>query len=89
MPHLDVSDPLMCSPGGVCGSSVDPLLTTFAADVVWHLSQGVSVTRYNLAQDPQAFVAHPLGKDTLQREGDACLRQANGEIDAKLGFKPN
>lgn len=82
MTHFDVFDPPMCCSSGVCGPSVDPLLAAFAADVDWLTSQGVSVTRYNLAQDPQAFVAHPLVKDVLQREGDACLPLviANGEI---------
>jgi hypothetical protein len=61
---------------------VDPLLAAFAADVDWLTSQGVTVSRYNLAQDPQAFVAQPLVKDVLQREGDRCLPLVimNGEI---------
>ncbi len=82
MPHLDVFDPPMCCSTGVCGPSVDPLLAAFAADVDWLTSQGVTVTRYNLAQDPQAFVSHPLVRDTLQREGDACLPLLimNGEV---------
>ena len=82
MTHLDVFDPPMCCSSGVCGPSVDPLLAAFSADVDWLTSQGVSVTRYNLAQNPQAFVAHPLVKDLLQREGDACLPLviANGDI---------
>jgi hypothetical protein len=82
MIHLDVFDPPMCCSSGVCGPSVDPLLAAFSADVDWLVSQGVTVTRHNLAQDPQAFVAHPLVKDSLQREGDACLPLVivNGEI---------
>ena len=82
MTHLDVFDPPMCCSSGVCGPSVDPLLAAFAADVDWLASQGVTVTRHNLAQDPQAFVAHPTVKDLLQREGDACLPLviANGDV---------
>jgi hypothetical protein len=88
MPHLDVFDPPMCCSSGVCGPSVDPLLAAFAADVDWLASQGVSVTRYNLAQDPQAFVAHPLVKDLLQREGDGCLPLLimNGDIVASGAY---
>ena len=84
MSHLDVFDPPMCCSTGVCGPSVDPLLAAFAADVEWLSTQGVSVTRYNLAQDPQAFVVHPLVRDLLQREGDGCLPLVimNGEIVA-------
>ena len=82
MPHLDVFDPPMCCSTRVCGPSVDPLLAAFSADVDWLISQGVSVTRHNLAQDPQAFVVHPLVNDILQREGSACLPLliVNGEI---------
>lgn len=88
MPHLDVFDPPMCCSSGVCGPSVDPTLTAFAADIDWLVSNGVSVTRYNLAQDPQAFVAHPLVKDMLQREGDGCLPLVilNGEIVARGAY---
>jgi arsenite methyltransferase len=73
MTHLDVFDPPMCCSSGVCGASVDPLLAAFSADVDRLSSHGVSVTRQNLALDPQAFVANPLVSDLLQREGDACL----------------
>lgn len=82
MPHLDVFDPPMCCSSGVCGPSVDPRLAAFAADVDWLTAQGVSVNRYNLAQDPQAFVSNPLVKDMLLREGDGCLPLLimNGDI---------
>jgi hypothetical protein len=72
----------MCCSSGVCGPNVDPLLSAFAADVDWLVSQGVSVSRYNLAQDPQAFVVHPIVRDLLQREGDGCLPLvlADGEV---------
>lgn len=88
MTHLDIFDPPMCCSSGVCGPTVDPSLTRFAADVDWLTSQGVSVSRYNLAQDPQAFVAHPLVRDLLQREGDTCLPLviANGEIVAQGAY---
>ena len=88
MTKLTVYDPPMCCSTGVCGPSVDPLLAAFAADVDWLTSKGVSVSRHNLAQDPQAFVAHPLVKDMLQREGDACLPLVimNGEVVARGAY---
>ena len=73
MIRLDVFDPPMCCSSGVCGPEVDPLLAAFAADVDWLASQGVGVTRHNLAQEPQAFVTNPVVHEILQREGDACL----------------
>lgn len=82
MTQIDVFDPPMCCSSGVCGPEADPLLAAFAADVDWLTSQGVRVTRHNLAQEPQAFVSNPVVHETLQREGDACLPLllVNGEI---------
>lgn len=70
---LQVFDPPMCCSTGVCGPSVDPKLAAFAADLDWLKRQGVAVERYNLAQQPAAFMACDLVKATLQKEGDACL----------------
>lgn len=88
MTRIDVFDPPMCCSSGVCGPQVDPLLAAFAADVDWLATQGVSVTRHNLAQEPQAFVSNPLVQQTLQREGDACLPLVliNGEIAARGAY---
>jgi hypothetical protein len=88
MTQIDVFDPPMCCSSGVCGPDVDPLLAAFAADVDWLTSQGVRVTRYNLAQEPQAFVGNPLVHEALQREGDACLPLVlvNGEIAGRGAY---
>jgi hypothetical protein len=69
-------------------SAGGPLLAAFAADVDWLGTQGVTVTRYNLAQKPQAFVSNPLVQQTLQRESDACLPLVlvNGEIATRGAY---
>lgn len=59
MKELEVFDPAMCCSTGVCGVDVDPILAQFAADLKWVAGHGVTVTRYNLGQEPQAFVANP------------------------------
>jgi hypothetical protein len=88
MTHIEVFDPPMCCSSGVCGPQVDPLVAAFAADVDWLASQGVIVTRYNLAQEPEAFVMNPIVQDVLQREGDACLPLVvvNGEIAGRGAY---
>jgi hypothetical protein len=80
MPHLDVFDP----------PSARPADTAFAADVNWLTWHGVSVGRYNLADDPDAFAAHPLVRDALRRDGEACLPLLimNGDIVA-VGAYPS
>ena len=59
MKKLEIYDPAMCCSTGVCGPEVDPVLVTFAADLKWVADQGVTVRRYNLGQEPQAFAANP------------------------------
>lgn len=59
MKKLEVFDPAMCCSTGVCGVDVDPVLAQFAADLKWVGEQAVSVQRYNLGQEPQAFAANP------------------------------
>ncbi|WP_434660851.1 arsenite efflux transporter metallochaperone ArsD [Paraburkholderia sp. A3BS-1L] len=58
MKKLEVFDPAMCCSTGVCGVDVDPVLAQFAADLKWVEAHGVTVTRYNLGQTPQAFAAN-------------------------------
>jgi AhpD family alkylhydroperoxidase len=73
MTRVQVFDPPMCCSTGVCGPQVDPLLPRFAADLEWLRTQGVEVERYNLAQQPKAFVDTAVVKQALQAEGEKCL----------------
>jgi AhpD family alkylhydroperoxidase len=72
-PTLQVYDPPMCCSTGACGPSLDPALIRFAADLEWLGQQGVTVERFNLAQQPGAFANNTLVKHTLEHEGNACL----------------
>lgn len=70
---LQVFDPPMCCPTGVCGPKVNPAVTRFSADVHWLKLQGVRVERFNLAQEPGAFAKNPVVKQMLAQAGAACL----------------
>ncbi len=59
MKILEVFDPAMCCSTGVCGVDVDPVLAQFAGDLKWVEKHGISVQRYNLGQEPQAFASNP------------------------------
>ena len=72
MMTLRVYDPALCCSTGVCGPSVDPELARFAGDVAWLESKGVSVERFNLAQQPGAFVEPPV-RTALETLGEAAL----------------
>ena len=70
---IHVFDPPMCCSTGVCGPVVDPQLTRFAGALDWLAEQGVTVVRFNLAQQPQAFVNHDLVRAALEQDGEASL----------------
>jgi hypothetical protein len=71
--QLNVYDPAMCCSTGVCGPEVDTALVRFAADLDWVAKQGASVRRYNLAQEPNAFVREETVREALMREGVGAL----------------
>lgn len=73
MTSVKVFDPAMCCSTGVCGPSVDPDLVRFAADLDRLATDGVSVERFNLAQQPEAFVAHAEVTQALRERGERAL----------------
>ena len=73
MPRVDVFDPAMCCPTGVCGTSVDPAVLKFAGALAWLRRQGVAIERRNLAQEPEAFAVNPEVKRLLGERGEAAL----------------
>lgn len=70
MTIVTVYDPPLCCTTGVCGPSVDPKLAQFAGDLEWLKNRGVTVTRYNLAQEPGRFVENSIVKAVLDRSGE-------------------
>jgi len=73
MTTIRVFDPALCCSTGVCGVDVDQALVTFAADVDWLKSKGVTVERVSLAQQPQAFVEHAAIRELLKAQGEKAL----------------
>jgi arsenite methyltransferase len=88
MTTLQVFDRPMCCSTGVCGPQVDPVLPRFAADLDWLKAQGVTVERYNLAQEPAAFTQYDDVTGALVTENVACLPlfRVNGEIVFKGNY---
>ena len=82
MSNIEIYDPPMCCPTGVCGPNVDSKLVQFAADLEWLKGKGVKVERYNLAQQPDKFANCKTVTDAMAFAGDLCLPLilVNGEI---------
>lgn len=70
---LRVFDPPQCCSTGVCGPDVDPALVQFAADLKWLVARGVAVERYNLAQQPKAFVQDSAVREAVNASGTGVL----------------
>ncbi len=73
MNKLQVFDPALCCSTGVCGTEVDQALVDFSADVDWLKRSGGEIERFNLAQQPMAFVENAKAKAYLERSGAEAL----------------
>ena len=87
MKTLKIYDPAMCCSTGVCGPSVDQKLVKLAADVAFLKSQGVTVERFNLGHQPEAFTASPLVLAEMGAEAENLpIFVLDGEIKAKASY---
>lgn len=85
MKTIQVYDPPMCCSTGICGTDIDPDLVNFASMLSQLGSRGIKIERYNLAQQPMAFVQNPAVKALLDKEGAAALPLIfwDGEVHLK------
>jgi len=79
----------MCCNTGVCGSTVDPSLAVFAADVEWLKNNNIDVKRYNLAHDPGAFTESPSICELIKDSTDVLPVLMLGDTVVCSGFYPN
>lgn len=84
MKTLQIYDPAMCCPTGVCGPSVDPKLVKLAADVAFLKSKGIKVERFNLGHQPEEFASNKLVLAEMGAEAECLpLFLVDGECKAK------
>lgn len=53
---VEIFDPPLCCPSGVCGPTIDPVLLDVNEMVLTLQGEGVAVARYQMASHAQAFV---------------------------------
>lgn len=73
MKTVQVYDPPMCCSTGLCGNDINPALVSFAALLTELSQKGVKVERYNMGQQPTAFVENPTVKTLLHKENMDAL----------------
>lgn len=73
MKQVAIYDPAMCCDTGVCGPVADPKLTELAAAIHSLEKKGFSITRFNLANNPAAFVENQTVNAVLFEKGAEAL----------------
>lgn len=88
MATIQVFDKPMCCSTGVCGPQVDPVLPRFAADLEWLKTQGYNVDRFNLAQQPAAFIENKTIHQLISTVGTDCLPVilVNGDVRSQSTY---
>lgn len=70
---IEIYDPPMCCPSGLCGPSIDPILIKMNDAVLALKKQGVEIERFNLTQQPKSFMANKTVTDLLHKNGKRVL----------------
>lgn len=73
MKIIEIFDPAMCCPTGVCGPSIDPELARIASVVFLLEKKGIDIHRYNLGNEPDVFVKNELINRLLNDKGMDAL----------------
>ncbi len=81
MSKLEIFEPAMCCPTGVCGVSVDPVLVQFNADLQALGESGVEVVRHSLSHDASAFATNA---DVLKEMGAGMDRLPIVTVDGRI-----
>lgn len=89
MKTIEIFDPAMCCPTGLCGTNIDPNLMRIAVIVDTLKKKGVNVTRHNLKDEPMIYVTNTKINDLLQSKGVEVLpiTLVDGEV-AETGEYP-
>jgi hypothetical protein len=69
MAKMIIFDPAMCCSTGLCGPVINPELLRISTALSNLEKNGVKVERYNLNNNPQAFVDNIVVSEILNRDG--------------------
>ena len=82
MKTIEIFDPAMCCPTGLCGTNIDPNLMRIAVIIEKLKKEGIEVKRHNLRDEPQVYVDNAKVNELLQSRGVDVLpiTLVNGEV---------
>lgn len=73
MRKIEIFDPAMCCPTGLCGTNINPELMRIAVVIETLKKQGIIVTRHNLRDEPQVYVSNKTINEFLHKHGADAL----------------
>jgi len=68
MSKIEIFDPAMCCETGICGPGIDQELLRVVTTINKLTTKGISVIRYGLSSNPQAFVDNKKVNEYLMKE---------------------
>lgn len=91
MKKLEIFEPAMCCPTGLCGVGVDPELLRISTVLDTLKKKEITVERYNLQSAPQVFVTNKVVNQYIKEKGMEGLPIAvlDGEIVIKERYPSN
>lgn len=73
MPILEIFEPALCCPTGVCGPEPDKALLDLQNTINLAKKAGIEVKRYAINQTPLAFTSNPVVRQFIMTEGPGQL----------------
>ena len=82
MSKIEIFDPAMCCSTGICVPGIDQELLRVATTINTLTKKGVTVIRYGLSSEPQAFVDNKKVNEYLMKEDVEVLplTMVDGEV---------
>lgn len=91
MKTIEIFDPAMCCPTGLCGPNINPDLMRIAAVLESLKKRGIIINRHNLKEEPMAFVESKVVNDYLMEHGaeGLPLTLVDGEVTVSKTYPTN
>lgn len=88
---IEIFDPPLCCPSGLCGPSIDPALLDIQEAILkaqQEFNGRARIERYLLSQQPARFMQSPLVLSLIKKEGTGVLpvTTVNGEIKKERAY---
>ncbi|TRZ70188.1 MAG: arsenical resistance operon transcriptional repressor ArsD [Bacteroidetes bacterium] len=91
MKKIEIFDPALCCPTGLCGPNINPDLMRIAAAIEALKRKGVDIVRHNLRDVPQVYVDNTIVNIFLQENGADALpvTLVDNKLEVAKGYPTN